>query len=119
MHASWLAPFLLSHLPRAPLTPDPFLLPLNPTPPASWLATPSPPLRYSYFDYLRFPYVAMMINQFKDSSEPYTCHNESFTGVLEFYGMQVLSLYIYYYCVSILLVVFCCYCTHHIVIRRS
>lgn len=60
-----------------------FLIPLNQIP-AWWIW-------YSYFDYLRYTYVSMMVNEFDQSSytnTEFTCQNQTYAGVLAYYGME-------------------------------
>lgn len=46
--------------------------------------------RYSYFDYLRYPYVAMMTNEFDTQPRiPFVCQQRIYDNVLDYFGMQV------------------------------
>ena len=47
-------------------------------------------IRYSYFDYLRYPYVVMMRNEFAKQTEvAFECQGNTYSNVLAYYGMEV------------------------------
>jgi hypothetical protein len=57
-----------------------YLIPLNKIP--NWW------IWYSYFDYLRYSNVAMMVNELKRYPLAFTCQETNYTSILQYYGME-------------------------------
>ena len=68
-------------MPRTPLSPLP-LFPTCPKIPGWWSW-------YTVMNYLRFPYTAMMVNQFKGKNTPFQSQGIEYSSILDFYGASM------------------------------